>query len=92
MSTSFQDVIAQFKNIIQHLEESEVKSREDGAFFQGAAVILITTEGASFKTFGDVERHGMIGHLEHFKFNLIDEMAKPRQQSEADDHSSAPLN
>lgn len=71
MATSFQEVIAEFKSIIQHLEESEVGSEGTEDLLQCAVVILISSEGTSIRTFGEISTHKLVGHLENFKYDLF---------------------
>jgi hypothetical protein len=86
MATSFQEIIAEFKSIIRHLEESDIDSEQTDDPLQSAVVILITREGTSIRTFGEIATHALVGHLENFKYDLFrgltETSAKPAPEKE----------
>lgn len=92
MATSFQEVIAEFKSIIQHLEESEVGSEGTEDLLQCAVVILISSEGTSIRTFGDIATHKLVGHLEHFKYDLFRGLTQNPAKPEIEEKLSPALN
>ena len=92
MATSFQEVIAEFKNIIRHLEESEVELEGTEDLLQCAVVILISSEGTSIRTFGAITTHALVGHLENFKYDLFRGVMQNPAKHEIEENLSPALN
>lgn len=92
MATLFQEVIAEFKNIIRHLEESETRSEKTEDVLQCTVVILITNEGTSIRTFGESPTHALVGHLENFKYDLFRRLTQNPAKPEIEEKLSPALN